>query len=85
MHSGGSDQITNILVYIPTLTHHSALQKKKRKGLGKVATTIYIYNSFLHYLSLLLSSLLIHLWLAPQQEASELIWGERDNAAIPQG
>ena len=32
----------------------------------------------------ILSSTLFHLWLAPQQEASELIWGERDNAAIPQ-
>ena len=32
MHSGGSDQTTNILVYIPTLTHHSALQKKRKKG-----------------------------------------------------
>jgi len=31
MLSGGSDQTTNILVYIPTPTHQSALQKKREK------------------------------------------------------
>ena len=39
MHSGGSDQITNILVYIPTSTHHSALQRK-----GSVLKSSNNYN-----------------------------------------
>ena len=41
-----TDQIRpQIFEYIPTLTHHSVLQKK-RKGSVNVATTIYICNSF---------------------------------------
>ena len=33
MHSGGSDQTMNILVYIPT--HHSEFEKKKKNGRSK--------------------------------------------------
>ena len=55
MHSGGSDQITNILVYIPTSTHHSALQRKgsvlkssnnNKAGSSKRGGSAYLRNAW---------------------------------------
>ena len=41
MHSGGSDQTTNMFAYISNSIHHSDLHKKKRKGSVKISATIY--------------------------------------------
>ena len=43
MHSGGSYQTTNILVYIQNTNTSWCIAEKKWKGSVKVVTTIYIY------------------------------------------
>ena len=70
MHSGGSDQTKNILVYMAALTHQSALQKKEKKDgerSKKITFTTHFSITF-HFYFLL--RLFISGWLLNKRRLS---------------